>query len=69
MPASSPPGFFSRSHDPALVHDVATLRHGADHLEIPLNHGLAIEIDNGAGGVLHDRRLDAFRGLPRNSAG
>ena len=55
-----------RRDDAALVHHVAALRHGADHVEVLLDDddrhvGLAIEIDDGAGDVLHDRRLNALR--------
>src|ERR1700716_3639111 len=55
-------------YDPSLVHDVAALSHGANHVEILLdenngNVSLAIQVDDGAGDVLHNRRLDAFRWL------
>jgi hypothetical protein len=54
-----------RRDDPALVHDVAALRHGTDHVEILLDEndgsiGSSIQIDNGTGDVLHDRRLNSF---------
>src|SRR5258708_25567462 len=54
--------------DPALVHHVAALRHGADHVEILLDQddshaGLAVELDHVARDVLDDIRLDAFGGL------
>src|SRR5882757_3130299 len=57
-----------RGDDPPLVHDVAALRHGADHVEILLDHddgdvGAPVEVDDGAGDILHDRRLDAFGGF------
>src|SRR5258707_9327515 len=55
-----------RGDDPALVHDVTALRHRADHVEILLDEndgdvGLAIKVDDGAGDILDDRWLDAFR--------
>src|ERR1700694_5068576 len=55
-------------YDPSLVHDVASLSHGTDHVEILLDEnnvdvGLAIQVDDGAGDILHNRWLDAFRWL------
>src|SRR5258705_721766 len=55
-----------RGDDPSLVHDIAALRHGADHVEILLDEndgdvGLAIKVHDGAGDILDNRRLDAFR--------
>ena len=49
-------------YNPSFIHDVAALRYGADHVEVLLddhdrNIVAAIEIDNRAGNVLHDRRL------------
>ena len=51
--------------DPPLVHDVAALRHGADHIDILFDKddgqaGLAVQFDDDARDVLHDRRLNAF---------
>src|SRR5260370_25980954 len=52
--------------DAALVHHVAALRHGADHVEILLDQddgpaGRAVELDPIARAVLADIRLDAAR--------
>src|ERR1043166_2361053 len=49
----------------ALVHHVAALRHGTNHVEILLDQddcdaGGAVELDHVAGDVLDDIRLDAF---------
>src|SRR3982074_3005892 len=55
-------------YDTSLVHDIAALSHGTDHVEILLDEnngdvGLAIQVDYGAGDILHNRWLDAFRRL------
>src|SRR6202011_2335777 len=55
-------------YDTSLVHDIAALSHGTDHVEILLDEnngdvGLAIQVDDGAGDILHNRWLDAFRWL------
>src|SRR3954471_5997350 len=54
--------------DAALVHDVATLRHRPDHIEILLDQddghaSLAVELDHVAGDILDDVGLDSLRGL------
>src|ERR1700757_576952 len=62
-------------HDAPLVHDVAALRHGADHVEILLDQDdgharLAVELDHVAGDVLHDIRLNALgRLIEQNEMG
>src|SRR3982074_1818304 len=55
-------------YDTSLVHDIAALSHGTDHVEILLDEndgavGLAIQVDDGAGDILDNRWLDAFRWL------
>src|SRR6266481_1408358 len=61
--------------DAALVHHIAALRHGADHVEILLDQndghaGLIVELDHDARDVLDDARLNAFgRLIEQNEAG
>src|SRR5256886_12469189 len=61
--------------DAALVHHVAALRHGADHVEILLDQddgytGPAVKLDHVACDVLDDVRLDAFgRLIEQNEIG